>query len=116
MTVSDHLQDRRDDGKVQRRRLDKTAWVTGLPLVALFVAELWTWLDRRPGGTVSETVVYTLGDRGSVWYWAYGGALVAFLLWMAVHFVFIGLDFGWRQLLVLVAGFVLVGTGLWAVR
>lgn len=43
------------------RHLDRTAWLTTIPLVALILAELWTWLDRKPGGTVSETVWWALG-------------------------------------------------------
>ncbi len=97
-------------------RLDRTAWLTGLPLVALVIAEFWTLLDRRPGGTVSETIWHTLGSRDAVWHWAYGGALVGFLLWCAVHFVLVGPDFGWRQLLVLIGVCVLAGVGLWLVR
>lgn len=50
----------------ERRRLDRTAWWTTIPLVVLIVAEFVTWLDHRPGGTVSETV-----------WWALGGAFVS---------------------------------------
>ena len=96
-------------------RLDRTAWITGLPLVALVIAEFWTLVDRRPGGTISETIWFALGGRDSAWYWVFAGMLTGLLFWMGWHFV-VDPACGWRQLLVLVAGFALVGAGLWAVR
>ena len=98
------------------RRLDRTAVITGIPLVALVVAEFWTLWDRRPGGTVSETVWVALGGIESPWYWALGGAMLGFLGWLAAHFVIVGPDCGWRDLLVLVLGCALIGCGLHLVR
>lgn len=100
----------------ERRRLDRTAWLTTIPLVALILAELWTWLDRRPGGTVSETVWWALGDQGRPWWWLLSGALLAFLAWMAAHFVLIGPACGWRHLLILLGAGILAGAGLYLVR
>ena len=102
--------------KPRPRRLDRTAVITGIPLVALVVAEFWTLLDGREGGTVSETVWTVLGGIESPWYWALGGALLGFLGWMAAHFVLVGPDCGWRDLLVLTIGCALIGCGLHLVR
>ena len=46
--MSDHLQLLRDRGKVRPRRmvetrLDRTAWITGIPLVVLVLAALGTY-------------------------------------------------------------------------
>ena len=98
------------------RRLDRTAAITGIPLLALVVAEFWTLLDGRDGGTVSESVWVALGGIESPWYWTLGGALLGFMAWMAAHFVLVGPDCGWRDLLVLVVGCALIGLGLHLVR
>lgn len=81
------------------RRLDWTAIITGVPLVALIVAEFVTWLDGRPGGTVSETVWCALGDPDSPARYFLGGT-----------------SFGWRQLIVLVLAGAVTGAGLYLAR
>lgn len=98
------------------RRLDRTAIITGVPLVALIVAEFVTWLDGRPGGTVSETVWCALGDPDSPARYFLGGPLVGFLAWLPFHFVIVGPSCGWRQLLVLVLAGAVTGAGLYLVR
>ena len=106
----------RVEGKGEPRKLDKTAWVTGFPLAVLVLAEFWTLLDRRPGGTVTETVRWALGDYARPWYWLLSGAIVGFLLWMALHFVHDPGVWGWRQLIVLTGGCVLTGAWLYIVK
>jgi len=100
----------------ERRRLDRTAWLTTVPLLALILAELWTWLDRKPGGTVSETIWWALGDIGRIWWWIGSGLLLMLLAWLAGHFVLIGPACGWRHLLVLLGVGIIAGVGLYLVR
>ena len=99
----------------RERRLDRTALVTGIPLLALLAAEFWTLLDRQPGGTITETGVYLLGGRYGLPWYAGVGFLAGLCGWMVVHFA----DpdaWRWQELIVLVIGCTLIAAWLYLIR
>ena len=111
--MADHLQDLRDDGKVQRRpTLATVIWSARYILAATLawlVAEFMGVFDRRPGNTFTEVTRWLMAAHPLA-AWALAAAWVALCVWLVPHFLLTGVDGRWLVWLLVVCILAALGT------
>ncbi|WP_394277753.1 hypothetical protein [Luteococcus sp.] len=89
-------------------RLTKRSVVIVSLLAALFTAEMFGVVRKQTAETISNVEWWLAGDRFALRWWVVTAEIGALMLWAWLHFAFGGDVWGPRQLVAMLASFLVV--------